>query len=1260
MMAGASADRGRRGTEPAGFDRFAGRWPQGLVAAGGLIVLALLWSGLLFHLEQRRASEMVQAKRDVTNLSVALAEQVSRLVEGIDQIMRLIQSDFTDDPKAFDFATWSKRTTMLDASARQIAIFDENGDLVVSRTPPRPGAPRVNVADRDYFRQLSEHPEAGLYINRTVQGRVKGGWSITLARRLTRGDGRFGGVLIVALDPDYLTARFKALDVGQDGSVSLFGLDGYIRARSPPTPGMYERDLRADPNSGLFASLKTAPVGTFEFVSLYDARHRLFGYRITDGLPLVVLVGKSVTDLLAPIREEQFRAFAVGGATTAVILGGLLVLLRELERRRRREALLVETHRALAEAETLFRGVFEHATDHLFVHRVAPDGSFVLETLNPSAAALIGLSAEEARGKAPEDVMSPDMAAIVRADIEGVIRTGEPLRRQEERVRGDGSHRFELILVPLREAGGQGRVRRVFISARDITHLRQAEERIARSEARYRLLADNASDMITQLDLAGRRLYVSPAAQDLLGYAPQDLVGTRSQDHVHPEDAGAVGKLVGRLSRGEAETAVGTYRLRREDGTYLWVESSWCLVRDADARPAGFVASARDIDARHRAEDALRASEARYRALADTLPQIVWIARAEDGEAAYVNRRFEDYYGPIGSGRAARLAANHPGDGARMAAAWEAARDADRGYEVEGRLRRADGAYRWHKIVMVPIRQAGAIAGWLGTALDIDDIITARRALEETSDLLRLAQDAAEAGSWDFDRVAGTVLLSPESARLHGLSASEPLRRTVGAWTSQVVPEDRARAFAEATEAIIARRTFVMEFRVRGLDGIVRWLQCIGRAYYDAAGEATRVIGLNLDITERKHAELALRDAKAAADAARLEAERASMAKTDFLAAMSHEIRTPLNAVIGFTDLLVRSDRLAPDLLRHAELARSSGDALLTVVNDILDFSKVEAGAIDLERRAFAPHALADNCLSIVRGLAAAKGLEVVSRIDPDLPASVVGDEARLRQILLNLLNNAVKFTRRGGITLAVRHAGRSLGAETIRFSVADTGIGIPQEKQHRLFERFSQVDSSVTRDFGGTGLGLAISKRLVELMGGTIGVASDDGQGSTFWFTLTLPRGDAARALSRARRTSVPRMTGHILLVEDVAINQELARLVLEAAGHTVDVVADGAAAVMAVEDGAFDLVLMDVQMPGMDGITATRMIRRLKGPAATVPVIAMTANVLPSEVRQFREAGMDDHVGKPFDRAVLYATIDRWLPGGARPAGAVRAAGP
>ncbi|MFC6048526.1 ATP-binding protein, partial [Methylobacterium hispanicum] len=303
------------------------------------------------------------------------------------------------------------------------------------------------------------------------------------------------------------------------------------------------------------------------------------------------------------------------------------------------------------------------------------------------------------------------------------------------------------------------------------------------------------------------------------------------------------------------------------------------------------------------------------------------------------------------------------------------------------------------------------------------------------------------------------------------------------------------------------------------------------RVEADAEGRTARVIGLTLDTTARKVAEIALSEAKAVAEAARAEAERANRAKTDFLASMSHEIRTPLNAVIGFTDLMLASGRLDPGNRRQAELVRSSGNALLTVVNDILDFSKVEAGAIELVEASFPLLALIDNCVSIVRGPADAKGLELRLRMDPALPRWLKGDENRLRQVLFNLLNNAVKFTAAGSVTLDVAPEEGSSGADRLRFRVIDTGIGIPKDRQNRLFQRFSQVDDSIQRDFGGTGLGLAICRHLVELMGGEIGVSSVDGGGSTFWFTVRMPRASAPAEVAAPVLAAAPRRTGRLLL---------------------------------------------------------------------------------------------------------------------------------
>lgn len=502
---------------------------------------------------------------------------------------------------------------------------------------------------------------------------------------------------------------------------------------------------------------------------------------------------------------------------------------------------------------------------------------------------------------------------------------------------------------------------------------------------------------------------------------------------------------------------------------------------------------------------------------------------------------------------------------------------------------------------------------------------------ENTSELIMLGRDD---GSRSY--------ISPAVRRLLGYTPEE-----LGAMRLRdyVHPDDLADLYAATRRLGAGEDEVSAVYRSRRKDGVWLWVEGVFRRIPDTSPGEPSIVATFRDVSERKAYAHRLEEARSTAVLARQEAEQASCAKTDFLASMSHEIRTPLNAIIGFTGLILDRHELDAGLRRQVQLIQSSGSALLTVVNDVLDFSKIEAGQIEIVPQPFAPAALIDNVISMTRGLAEPKKLGIYANLDPALPRALIGDAERLRQVLLNLLNNAIKFTARGTVTVDLACLPAGGDAVTLRVAVQDTGIGIPADKLGRLFQRFSQVDGSVQREFGGTGLGLAISKRLVELMGGSIGVESVSGRGSTFWFEMTLPVAMSWTAEPVEETAHRASSSGRILLAEDSAINQEIACAILRAAGYVVDVVDDGAAAVHAIAGGDYGLVLMDVQMPVMDGVTATRRIRALHGPERNVPIIAMTANVLPEQVASFLKAGMNGHVGKPFKRPELFTAIEHWL---------------
>ena len=407
------------------------------------------------------------------------------------------------------------------------------------------------------------------------------------------------------------------------------------------------------------------------------------------------------------------------------------------------------------------------------------------------------------------------------------------------------------------------------------------------------------------------------------------------------------------------------------------------------------------------------------------------------------------------------------------------------------------------------------------------------------------------------------------------------------------------------------------------------------------------------DITARKAADASLREARRKAEEALLAAEAANQAKTDFLATMSHEIRTPLNGVIGFNGLLLNGP-LSAEQRRYAELARQSGESLLHLLNDFLDFSKIEAGHLELEPVEFDLHLEASHVLALVQEAAHEKGLEL--RENVKVAHRLRGDAARLRQILLNLLSNAVKFTPRGHVTLCCEEAARDGATARICFQVVDTGIGIDPSVRRRLFRPFVQADASTTRRFGGTGLGLAICKRLTEAMGGEIGVRSRLGRGSTFWvelpFEVVASPGQPLLGDVRSEASDSPQHhRGRVLVVEDNPVSQLLAAEVFKRLGCQVDVVGNGQEAVEVIARLPYDLVLMDCDMPVLNGFDATRAIRAQEQGGQHVPIIAMTASALQGDAEKCLDAGMDDFMSKPLRFDQIGKMVARWMPGDVRP---------
>lgn len=588
-------------------------------------------------------------------------------------------------------------------------------------------------------------------------------------------------------------------------------------------------------------------------------------------------------------------------------------------------------------------------------------------------------------------------------------------------------------------------------------------------------------------------------------------------------------------------------------------------------------------------------------------------------------------------------------------------------YAMDKRFVHRDGHVVHTRLAVSHVRKTdGSVDYVVAMVEDISEQKISSLALERSEKQLRFVLAGSALGFWDWDIVAGTVDRNEQWAEMLGYTHEE-IKHTTQQWTDFIHPDDRERAW-NSINAVLDGGSAIhrLEYRMLHRDGSVRWvLDQASVMQRDPDGKPMRMCGTHTDITERKQDEFELlrhrhhlqelvevqtRDLVVAKDAA----EAANRAKSAFLANMSHELRTPMNGVMGMIEL-ARRRMIDPQGIDQLGKAKHAAERLLDVLNDILDLSKIEAERMVLEE---APLQLRDSVDGVAGTLgheAARKGLTL--RID--LPADIAhtalqGDSLRLGQVLLNLVGNAIKFTEQGGVTLRVSSVGETHEALEVRFEISDTGFGINPEARGHLFQSFEQADNSMTRRYGGTGLGLAICKSLVQLMGGEIGVESVPGEGSTFWFVVPLKKREPGVLLPERpgqgfgieQRLRSQYAGLRILLVEDEPITQEVVRALLEDVNLSVEIAENGQQALELARDNAYALILMDMQMPVMNGIDAAGAIRA-DSLNRTTPILAMTANAFDEDRRHCLNVGMNDHIAKPVDPGKLYEILWGWLEG-------------
>jgi PAS domain S-box-containing protein len=876
------------------------------------------------------------------------------------------------------------------------------------------------------------------------------------------------------------------------------------------------------------------------------------------------------------------------------------------------------------DAQKFLASIVEYSEDAII--GCMPDG--IIVSWNRAAQKLFGYSAKEIVGQSIVTLTIREAMPVANATIQRMQRGQSVFPFDGFGVTKDG-RRIEISCSASPVKNADGTLMGVATIIRDIGERKRADE----ARALVAAVVEFSEEGILAVSLDKKVLSWNRGAEAIYGFSAEEILGKPVfSTIIPPERQEEYEKFFSRVLAGETLVRFESERWRG-DGTCVDVSLTYCPVKNQDGEVIAVSAIVRDITRAKATQQALHEANENYRALIHNIPDVIWMIDSND-QIKFLSPNAEKVSGYsvaecYARGISILFDSVHPDEAQQVRRSLQLFFEQGTPFDMEFRIRRKDGEWRWVRNRAIQTFEKNGLRYASGLLTDITQRKTAEESLRESEQRYRLLFERNLAGVFRCSLQGIFLEYNNAGARILGYDSGADV---VGRQARDIFldPADKDVSDQKMADHGTASN---QEIRVRRKDGSSVWIMANTTMVSGATG--TEIEGTFLDITLLKQAEEQMRLAKEAA-------ESANRAKSEFLANMSHEIRTPMNGVIGMIDLALDTN-LTPEQREYLATVKSSAGALLEIINDILDFSKIEAHKLELEHVPFSVKDVVRATVKEFSVQARNKQLSLQCDFSADLPDMAIGDPGRLRQILMNLVGNALKFTHQGEIMVRVL---RLLDA-TLQFSVSDTGIGISDEKQKSIFEAFVQEDTSSTRHYGGTGLGLAIVSQLVALMQGRIWLESKAGSGSTFYFTArfglatAIPVKDETQPREE-RFAATPTGKLHILIADDNLVNLRLARSLLAKQGHSAVAVGSGREALAALEQQNFDLALMDVQMPDMDGFETTKAIRSQERISQKhLPIVAMTAHAMIGDRERCLAAGMDSYVTKPVDAAKLFTAI-------------------